>query len=179
MSRLSPENVFLGLLEAQSCHGYQLLEHFRRPDALGHVWNLSTSQLYSLLKRLEHAELIDGHEEESADAPMRTVYWLTESGRHQFNNWMHTSTPSASTRAIRTEFLSRLYLAHLLNYPVAPLIAAQTVACAAHRDNLLRQCSTLAIGAGYFALDLRVQEMNIIVEWLAGVSKKLTSQETP
>lgn len=178
MSRVSPENVFLGLLEAKSCHGYQLLEHFRRPDALGHVWSLSTSQLYTLLKRLEHAELIDGREEESTDAPMRTVYWLTDSGRRQFNAWMNTSTPSASTRAIRTEFLSRLYLARLLKYPVAPVIAAQTAACIAHRDDLLRQCAKLEIGAGYFALDLRVREMMTIVEWLTSVSRDLTSHET-
>lgn len=169
MSRVSPDNVFLGLLKAQSCHGYQLLEHFRQPEALGHIWNLSTSQLYALLKRLENAELIDGREEASDNAPMRTVYWLTDAGRAQFEAWFTDPEPSASTRAIRTEFLSRLYLAQLLQRPAEPLIVAQRASCEAHQAKLARQRDKLANGPGCMALDLRVREMTTILQWLAAL----------
>lgn len=172
MSRTSPDNVLLGLLETESCHGYQLLEHFRQPNALGLVWKLSTSQLYALLKRLEHAELIDGREETSKDAPMRTVYWLTDAGRYQFNLWLNTKTPSASTRAIRTEFISRVYVAGLLKRPLRPIINAQITACEAYRDDLLQQCAELETSIGLYVLNLQVGEMSMILDWLTTFNVK-------
>ena len=53
MSQLTPDETLLGLLAAQTRHGYELQECFRDPAQLGEVWNLSTSQLYAVLKRLE------------------------------------------------------------------------------------------------------------------------------
>ncbi|MEO1287835.1 MAG: PadR family transcriptional regulator [Chloroflexota bacterium] len=166
MSKISLNNVFLGLLAHKKSHGYQLLDHFRDDNRLATVWNLSTSQLYSTLKQLEHAELIDGREEESIDAPMRTVYWVTDKGQQQLGQWLHDSHPSASTRAIRTEFLSRLYLCRLLNRPTDTIIANQKIACDAHREALIRQRDQLTEGAGYLSLDLRAREMTIIITWL-------------
>ncbi len=62
-------------------HGYQLLETFQNPSALGRVWKLSTSQLYAVLKRLHERGFIRGEEALSADAPPRTVYHITLSGQ--------------------------------------------------------------------------------------------------
>jgi len=166
MSKISPDNVFLGLLAAQSCHGYQLLDHFRDVNRLSSVWNLSTSQLYSILKRLECKEYIDGREEESVDAPMRTVYWLTDKGKTRLDAWLNEPYPSASTRAIRTEFLSRLYICRLLKRPTQDIIAAQRDSCQQHRKDLMQQRDALAAGAGYLSLDLRVREMTVIMGWL-------------
>lgn len=179
MSRLSPENVFLGLLEAQSCHGYQLLDHFRQPSSLGHIWNLSTSQLYALLKKLENSELIDGREEETDCAPMRTVYWLTPRGRDQLNAWLNDEAPSASSRAVRTEFLSRVYIAQLLRRPLAPIIRAQREACRAYRQNLLAERDALPCGVGYLSIDLRLRETEIILDWIALVEKGCAQAQTP
>jgi DNA-binding PadR family transcriptional regulator len=167
MTTLSPDSVLLGLLEAQSCHGYQLLEHFRAADRLGRIWNLSTSQLYAILKRLEREELIDGREEDSVDAPMRTVYWLTDTGRYALHRWLTQSAPSASTRHIRTEFLSRLYIARLLGEPLAPIITAQREACIAHLDSLIEARAQCAPGASYLSLELRIRELDVIIDWLA------------
>ncbi|NJL53976.1 PadR family transcriptional regulator [bacterium] len=61
MTQLVPDEVILGLLAVEACHGYQLLDHFRSPAALGRVWNLSTSQLYAVLKRLDRLGYIAGH----------------------------------------------------------------------------------------------------------------------
>lgn len=166
MSRVSPDYVILGLLEAETSHGYQLLEHFRCPERLERIWKLSTSRIYTLLKRLEQQELIDGREEDAVDAPMRTVYWLTDSGREALYNWLDDPKPSASTRNIRTEFLSRLYIARVLNRPTEPIIDAQRDACLnqiARLENhhLLDSCSI-----GELALTLQIEEMRVIVHWL-------------
>jgi DNA-binding PadR family transcriptional regulator len=166
MTTLSPDSVLLGLLEARSCHGYQLLEHFRAPDRLGRIWNLSTSQLYAILKRLEREELIDGREEDSVDAPMRTVYWLTERGRGALNRWLDETEPSASTRHIRTEFLSRLYIARLLDRPLTPIVDAQRAACVAHLEALTEARAECPPGATWLSLELRVRELDLIIDWL-------------
>lgn len=172
MSTLLPEYVILGLLEVESCHGYHLLEHFRSPQHLGHLWKLSTSQLYALLKRLEHLEWIEGREEDSVDAPIRTVYWLTDQGRQVLMNWLDFATPSASTRHIRTEFLSRLYIARHLKHPIQPIIDAQIQACTQHRDSLQYERDQLTNSMGYLALDLRITEMNAIIAWIQSIVGK-------
>ncbi len=166
MPKLSPEPVFLGLLEAQTSYGYHLLDQFRSTEQLGQIWNLGTSQLYAILKRLERDELIDGREESRPDAPMRTVYWLTDRGREQLYLWLNAPNPSASTRHIRTEFLSRLYVADLLGQPIGPIVDAQQAACQ-------RYCQTLEQAHGQrigriagLALDLRRREQVLILDWL-------------
>lgn len=174
MSKLSPDTVLLGLLEARSCHGYQLLEHFRSPNQLAHIWNLSTSQLYAILKRLERLELLDGREEDSFDAPMRTVYWLTPRGSRYFYAWLNDPNPSASTRHIRTEFLSRLYLAQMLHQPITPIIEAQRQAIEAQRDALMQERDAVSHGPGYLALDLRLREMDVIGTWLSQCEQHLS-----
>lgn len=166
MSKLSPDYVFLGLLAYQSTHGYQLLEHFRSPHRLESVWDLSTSQLYNTLKRLESKHYIEGYDEVPADAPVRTVYHLTDTGKEEFELWLNDPQPSASTRAIRTEFLSRLYICRLLKRPTETIIEAQKHSCKIHCKELLERRDSLTMGAGYLSLDLKVREMNVITGWL-------------
>ncbi|MBZ0275410.1 MAG: PadR family transcriptional regulator [Anaerolineae bacterium] len=166
MSRISPDEVILGLLAGSVNHGYQLLEYFREGAPLGQIWSLSTSQLYSILKRLEHREEIDGREFFPEGAPPRTEYWLTPSGQQHFNLWLHDPFPSASTRHIRTEFLSRLFLARRLNIPVKPLIESQRTAVLARRQQLIAQHDQTPSGVPYLARDLVIRELGVILEWL-------------
>ncbi len=166
MAKLTPEPVFLGLLEAQTSYGYHLLDQFRSTEQLGRIWNLSSSQLYAILKRLEREELIEGREESRPDAPMRTVYWLTDSGREHLYQWLNDADPSPSTRYIRTEFLSRLYIAELLGQPSGAIIDAQRAACERHRDSLVSQQVHPVGRIAGLALDLRRRELDLILDWL-------------
>jgi DNA-binding PadR family transcriptional regulator len=166
MAKLSPEPVFLGLLEAQTSYGYHLLDQFRSTEQLGRIWNLSTSQLYAILKRLEREGLIDGREEFRPDAPMRTVYWLTDAGREALFHWLHEPHPSASTRHIRTEFLSRLYIAELLGEPTTPIIDAQQAACETLHTRLVADPIPRSARVASLAQALRRREMEVILEWL-------------
>jgi DNA-binding PadR family transcriptional regulator len=166
MSRLSPDNVILGLLAVEPGHGYQLLEHFRAPDRLGQIWHLSTSQLYAILKRLEKNGLIAGRCVESEDAPARTEYRLTDTGEQQFDAWLHVERPSASTRRIRTEFLSRLYLARLLDVPADPFIERQRASCRRHLKALVAGQKQAEPGVGLLALELVIAETEVILRWI-------------
>lgn len=166
MPKLSPEPVFLGLLEGQTSYGYHLLDQFRSTEQLGRIWNLGTSQLYAILKRLEREDLIEGREESRPDAPMRTVYWLTERGRQLLYVWLNEPNPSASTRHIRTEFLSRLYIADLLGQPTSPIVDAQRQACVRLRASLVTDHEGHIGRVAGLALDLRRRELDLILEWL-------------
>lgn len=166
MSQLTPDEVLLGLLAVQPSHGYQLLEHFRDPARLGQVWNLSTSQLYAVLKRLEQQRLIVGKAVEANDAPTRTEYELTAAGRTRFEAWLHNPSPSSSVRRVRVEFLSRLYIARLLNTPTATLVGYQKAACMASHHHLLTQRDQTAPGIGYLAVELQMAQLGAILQWI-------------
>ena len=178
MSRISPDDVVLGLLAANPAHGYQLLEHFRAPHQLGKVWHLSTSQLYAILKRLEQGDYVIGREILSSDAPTRTEYQLAESGRNRLDTWLHDPNPSASTRHIRTEFLSRLYIAHLLRIPVRPIIQRQKAACWEQKSALVAARQQVETGIGALSLDLLVSELDVILQWIDRCEAHLTGHRT-
>jgi DNA-binding PadR family transcriptional regulator len=166
MGRISPDEVILGLLAGSTSHGYQLLDYFRENAPLGQIWSLSTSQLYSILKRLEHRQEIEGREFFPNDAPPRTEYWLTSQGQQRLSLWLHDPYPSASTRHIRTFFLSRLFIASRLQISATPIIDAQRTAVMAGRQQLIAQQSQTPPGVQYLSLDLIIAELGVVLEWL-------------
>lgn len=166
MTSPTPDETILGLLAADARHGYQLLECFRDPAQLGEVWQLSTSQLYAVLKRLAAAGLIMGQEIESPHAPPRTEYRLTEAGRERLYAWLHEPQPSASIRRVRVEFLSRLYVARLLNLPTIPIVQQQKAACHNQRAELVIQRDRMQPGVGYLALELVIAQLDAVLQWI-------------
>lgn len=129
MSRPVPDEVVLGLLASTPAHGYDLLDIFRSNDQLGHVWTLSTSQLYAVLKRLENTGAVVGKQEEPIGAPIRMVYSVTEKGFNQLRNWLFESNPSSSIHRIRVLFLSRLFIASLLGFDNKNIVENQRTVC--------------------------------------------------
>jgi DNA-binding PadR family transcriptional regulator len=168
MTPLTPDDTLLGLLAGETRHGYQLLDYFRNPAQLGEVWNLSTSQLYAVLKRLSTQELIEGREIESADAPTRTEYNLTEAGHARLQHWLHEAKPPASIRHVRVEFLSRLYIARLLNIPTIPIVRRQKAACEHKREELMEQRNLMGPGVGFLALELVIAQLEAVLVWIDG-----------
>ncbi len=166
MSQLTPDETLLGLLAAHARHGYQLMECFHDPAQLGRVWHLSTSQLYNVLKRLAARGLIVGQEIEASDAPTRTEYCLTPSGQQRLAEWLHTPLPSASVRRVRVEFLSRLYIARLLNIPTIPIVKNQKASCHQKRDELVSQRNQSEPGIGFLSLELEIAQMEAILRWI-------------
>ena len=166
MPTITPDDTLLGLLAVRQQHGYQLLEVFRDPAQLGCVWNLSVSQLYAVLKRLDTQGYIQGHEQTTPDAPPRTEYSLTESGYVRLKAWLDERTPSASIRSVRVEFLSRLFVARLLNLPTLDLIRWQKATCRQKRVDLIAQRHKTSPGVGYLALDLQIAQLDAILNWI-------------
>lgn len=166
MTHLTPDETILGLLAAHAKHGYQLLACFTQPDELGRIWDLSTSQLYAVLKRLENQGLIQGCEVEVENAPTRTEYSLTPSGSERLEKWLYDEHPSASIRRIRVEFLSRLYVARALNWPTLPIVRCQKAACRQSHAELLDIRQRAAPGVGFLAVELNLAQLSAILQWI-------------
>jgi DNA-binding PadR family transcriptional regulator len=166
MKRLTPDEVLLGLLKAQPAHGYELLETFHDPTRLGHIWNMSASQLYAVLKRLEERGLISGAEVPQPNAPARTEYHLTELGEARLEGWLAEPHPPTSIHRIRVLFLSRLYIAALLDRPDETVITRQLAACESQlaRTKAERERTSSPIKA--LTLDFVIGQLEACIAWL-------------
>lgn len=174
MSNPVPDQVILGLLKIQPSHGYDLLERFQSKDQLGHIWRLSTSQLYAVLKRLEESGAIQGIEVANPDAPPRREYQLLPVGEQQLTAWLEEEQPSASLHRIRVFFLSRLFIARQIDHPVHTIFHNQIKACQKQRDKFLKDLDTARNEITKLTLDLVVNQLSAVIEWLKHQEKTLT-----
>jgi DNA-binding PadR family transcriptional regulator len=170
-----PDEVILGLLAAHPQHGYELLERFRSRAHLGRIWTMSTSQLYAVLKRLEREGLIEGQQLQSPDAPPRTEYAVTEAGLQRLHVWLNEPRPSSSIRRIRVEFLSRLYVASLLDIPPASIVECQKSICLEQRERLLKDRQQAASEVEALTLDLVLGQLEAALVWLERCKEGLPS----
>jgi DNA-binding PadR family transcriptional regulator len=166
-SALSPEFALLGLIRQQPDHGYDL--HQRLCTDLGQVWHVSQSQVYNILNRLEAQGYIVATLQEQEKLPARHRFRLTPAGRRHFDTWLHTPTGS-SVRAIRVEFITRLYFACALDLELArELIDLQIDTVQTNLGRLqdmlvgLPQEQTF----NHLGLELRVRQLTSILDWLA------------
>ena len=166
MTRPVPDEVILGLLKAQPAHGYELLEYFRSLSHLGRIWTMSTSQLYAVLNRLSQQGGIAGSAYEGKNAPMRVEYEIIELGEHMLSDWLYSAQPSASIHQIRVLFLSRIFIANLLDLPTEEIVTAQINACQELRDKFAEQSQPNGSDIEVLALDFVVQQMDTAIAWL-------------
>jgi len=100
------EFATLGFLIHTPKHGYALRRELR--EGLGALWRIASSQLYSVLHRLEDKGWIEAHDEESdGGRPPRAVYRITPDGETAFWNW--ATSPVRHLRDVRIELLAKLY----------------------------------------------------------------------
>jgi DNA-binding PadR family transcriptional regulator len=166
-SSLSPEYALLGLLREKPDHGYEL--HLRLARNLGEVWHVSQSQVYNILNRLEAQGYVSPTVKKQFHLPDRRLLRLTAAGRRRFDAWFG-APPSASVKAIRVEFLSRLYFAQRLRpEAVAGLIEAQTAEVHAALKRLQRALDACEPDRVYgrLGLEFRLRQLQSVLGWLA------------
>jgi DNA-binding PadR family transcriptional regulator len=172
---LSPEMALLGLLYREAGHGYDL--HRKIVADLGHVWHLSQSQAYSILKRLEAKGDISVREIPQEKLPPRQELHMTAQGRRNFLAWLDTPS-GGSTRAIRMEFLTRLYFMDL-HFPekIAHAFDQQRGEAEGHIQRLEKTLSGLSNDQVYnrMSLDMRLKQLRLVLEWLDECQKHFQS----
>lgn len=166
MSRLSPDEVILGLLKAAPSHGYDLLERFRDPAHLGRIWNMSTSQIYAVLKRLEAEGAITGTPIPQPDAPPRVEYRITPKGEAQLEAWLADPLPPISIHRIRVVFLSRLYIATLLSEPTEGIISRQLAVCEAQLEKVRASIQSTPSAVERLTLEFVQGQLESAIAWL-------------
>jgi DNA-binding PadR family transcriptional regulator len=163
---LSPEMALLGLLYRESGHGYDL--HRKIAADLGHVWHLSQSQAYSILKRLETKGDISVREIPQEKLPPRQELHMTAQGRKNFLAWLDTPS-GGSTRAIRMEFLTRVYFMEMY-FPekIAYAFDQQRTEAEANIHRLEKTLSSLDHEQLYnrLSLEMRLKQLRLVLEWL-------------
>jgi PadR family transcriptional regulator AphA len=166
VSALSPEYALLGLLEQGPTHGYDL--HRRLVLVLGQVWHISQSQLYNILKRLEAQGDIVGEVQELTRSPDRRIFHITEQGRLRFENWLATAT-GCSVRALRVEFITRLYFASMCSRDQAlQMIDNQTAVLRQGLERLQTADRMLTPEQmfNHLGLEFRIQQLRAALDWM-------------
>jgi len=166
---VSPEFALLGFLLAGPDHGYDL--HQRFVHELGYVWHLSQSQAYAILKRLESRGDISARLVEQEKLPDRQRLRITPQGRRRFLEWLEKGL-GRNARAIRLEFLTRLYFCNLYTPEDSPKIyAAQISEIKSDIERLERVLGDVPREQIYnrLSLDLRLRQMKLIEAWMGEV----------
>ena len=163
---LSPEMALLGLLYAAPGHGYDL--HRKVVTDLGQVWHLSQSQAYSILKRLETRGDISMEEIPQEKLPPRQMLHMTQLGRKRFLDWLDTPN-GGSVRAIRMEFVTRLYFLRMyMPEKIAQAFDQQREEASNHLLRLEKTYAEIPSEQIYnrMSLEMRLKQLKAVLVWL-------------
>lgn len=167
----SPEYALLGFLYEHPRHGYAL--HRQLVTELGHVWHVSQSQTYNILKRLELQGWISSTTQEQEKLPARQILQITEAGRRRFEEWLEIPSGS-SVRTIRLEFITRLYFAwKLFPNKLQPILKAQSAEINSTLARLEMSQSAIPAAQTFslLSLDLRIQQLRAVRRWVVKCRK--------
>ncbi len=103
-SRNTLRYIILGLLWTHPMTGYNIKQAFDR--ALASYWNAGNSQIYTTLKHLSEAGLVDVELVVQKTRPNRKVYRLTPAGHIALENWLQENVPE---RFNKDDFLTKLF----------------------------------------------------------------------
>ena len=162
----SPEYALLGFLFLQPNHGYNL--HRQLLTELAENWHVSQSQTYNILKRLEAQGFIYSTTLKQEKLPNIQYLKISPAGRRRFKTWLEAPTGS-SARAIRLEFITRLYFAHKI-FPekIPSMLDTQTTEIKNMLTWLEASLADLPDeqNINRLSLQLRIRQLKSIVDWL-------------
>lgn len=165
-SEFSPKYAVIGFLYIRPMHGYELHKHLEA--SLGEVWRISQSQAYNILKNLEKDNWITVTLQPQEKRPDRELLTLTDLGKIEFESWLYTPTPG-SARAIRVEFISRLFFASNLSERLYfRLIQEQADTIRANLEDLHLRLLLIPANQVFnrMGLDLRISQLEAILDWV-------------
>ena len=173
---LSPEFALLGFLYDGPMHGYEL--HRKLVTDLGYVWHLSQSEAYAILKRLENRGYLSNQPVKQEKLPPRRLLQITPAGRSHFTEWMESPSGS-SIRAIRMEFLTRLYFSYRSGETsIEKLFNTQNRETEKQIERLTTILQNLPLEQIFnrMSLEMRIRQLNFVVNWLEDWRKSFSSE---
>lgn len=103
-SRNTLRYIILGLLGTHPMSGYDIKQAFDR--AIASYWNAGNSQIYTTLKNLSQAGLVEAEVIVQQGRPNRKVYHLTATGQAELHRWLQEDVPERFTK---DDFLTKLF----------------------------------------------------------------------
>jgi DNA-binding PadR family transcriptional regulator len=131
-SRNTLRYIILGLLGARPMTGYDIKLAFDR--ALATYWNAGNSQIYTTLKHLNSARLVEAEIVVQKTRPNRKVYRLTAAGQAELDRWLQEDVPDRFTK---DEFLTKIFFCGETSDEIALKHLRE------HRTSLLKQIEHL------------------------------------
>lgn len=165
-SELSPKYAVLGFLYIRPMHGYDL--HKNLEAELHELWHISQSQAYNTIKNLEKTGWITATLQQQEKRPDRELLTLTDAGKAEFETWLYAPTPG-SARAIRVEFITRLFFASNINENLCSrLIQEQAVAIRSQIELLHQRLDAIPPHQIFnrMGVDLRVRQLITVLTWV-------------
>lgn len=101
---MKTEDVVLGILNEESCTGYEIVEKIK--TIFSHFFDGSYGSIYPVLHKLENKEKVTKKVIVQEGKPNKNIYSITESGRKEFNKYLHSPV---QTEVMKSDFLMRLY----------------------------------------------------------------------
>lgn len=112
---MSVKHALLALLYQNPAHGYELGKQLN--TVISAEWDVKQGQIASTLARLKDADLVDYDVEATDDAPDRKVYFITDEGKQELEDWY--LTPEVRDYRLGDAFYIKLVLS-LIGGPVPP-----------------------------------------------------------
>ncbi len=103
-SRNTLRYIILGLVWTHPMTGYDIKQAFDR--ALASYWNAGNSQIYTTLKQLSQAGLVESEIIVQTTRPNRKLYRLTPAGQAELERWLEEDVPE---RFNKDDFLTKLF----------------------------------------------------------------------
>lgn len=104
---MAVRHAILGILLKRPSYPYELSLNFEQ--LVGFAWQLSKSQVYQTVERLEREGLVERVANDPGARGPRWIYGVTEAGRREYERWRATS--STKPRPVRDELLIKTALA--------------------------------------------------------------------
>lgn len=177
-SNLSPKFSVMGFVYIHPMHGYEV--HKLLETSLREVWHISESQVYNILKNLEKDAWITRTQLPQEKRPDKELLFLTDLGKREFENWLFQPTPG-SARAIRVEFLTRLYFASNVSDDL-PLrfVREQVDSIRASLIDLHARLASIPSDQVFnrMGLELRIIQLEAILVWMEKLPNYLLERKS-
>lgn len=162
------EYLLLGVLMTGSKHGYDIMQFLN--SSLESTWHLSSSQLYSVLKRLEQKEYLKSIIETQDTRPSRRIFTVTAGGRQHFRDWL--TKPVEHGRDFRIEFFGKLFFINHLGLKGGPrLIEAQITRFQKLRLKIEKRKKVEKEAFNKLILEFKINTLGNRIKWLSRQAK--------
>jgi DNA-binding PadR family transcriptional regulator len=170
------EFAAMGFLVEEPMHGYALRACIS--EGLGPLWQVASSQLYQVLRRLEDRGWVRRTRQGSSAGPTKRVYHATPEGEGAFWEW--ATAPVDAMRNVRVEFAAKVYFLRRMNPKAIDALFDRQLAALAPMGR--RVLSEDRRGSDDLVLNRAWQELQTatienFARWLTGHQQELSQKK--